>query len=158
MSEDESLLGRWSRRKRAAMPAPAEAPVEVAEAAQELPALDTLDAASDYTAFLARGVPADVQRGALQRAWATDPKIADFRGMAEYAWDYNAPAYGRLRATDDVARLLQAVLVPPTAPPPLPAPPESPAPVLAEPAPEPPAAVGTAEVPRLPRHGTALPA
>ena len=54
-------------------------------------------------------MPAEVARLALRKAWVSDPKIADFRGFAEYDWDCNAPGYGALRATDNVADLLDAV-------------------------------------------------
>ena len=60
-----------------------------------------------------QGVAAGVQRAALAIAWRTDPVIAEFRGMADYDWDFNAPGYGKLRAGDDVAKLLRAVLAPP---------------------------------------------
>lgn len=121
----EGLLRRWSRRKQEAKAAP---PVEQAlspppaappEPPPVLPDLGTLGAGSDYTAFLHQGVSAELQRLALQRAWTSDAVISGFRGMAEYAWDFNAPKYGALRATDDVAKLVQAVLALP-APEPVP--------------------------------------
>ncbi|KAA0582386.1 DUF3306 domain-containing protein [Azospirillum sp. B21] len=128
---DEGFLGRWSRLKRETRTeeapagpeqmddAPAAVPAEIAPsppAAEEapdlsdLPPLDSLDAASDYTGFLRRDVPGELRRQALRKAWASDPTIAGFRGFAEYDWDYNAPGYGALRPTDDIARLLDAVL------------------------------------------------
>lgn len=133
MTTSEGLLRRWSRRKQAARavpPAPAD-PAEAAAAVSpepsdlsapdppspNLPSIETLGTSSDYTAFLKEGVAAEVQRLALQRAWQSDERIAGFRGMAEYAWDFNAPDYGRLSATDDVAKLLKAVLTPPEDPP-----------------------------------------
>jgi len=116
----EGLLRRWSRRKQAARAAPPveqalvppQPPVAPPEPPLVLPDLDALGAGSDYTAFLQQGVPAELQRLALQRAWTSDAGISDFRGMAEYAWDFNAPRYGALWATDDIARLVQAVLAP----------------------------------------------
>lgn len=137
-ADTEGFLGRWSRLKRearmeeapveAAAPerlddapdaVPAEIAIEipVAPPAEEeepdlsdLPPLDSLDAGSDYTGFLRRDVPEELRRQALRKAWASDPVIAGFRGFAEYDWDYNAPGYGALRPTDDIARLLDAVL------------------------------------------------
>ena len=128
--EEEGFLGRWSRLKREARveepvlePAaplpeallpetvpPEPSPEETGEEVANLPALDSLGSDSDYTGFLRREVPADLRREALRRAWASDPVIAGFRGFAEYDWDYNAPGYGALRPTDDIARLLNAVL------------------------------------------------
>ncbi len=143
MTTSEGLLRRWSRRKQAAQatpPTPAD-PAEAVVAPPEpldLPSIETLGTSSDYTAFLRKGVSAEVQRLALQRAWQSDERIAGFRGMAEYAWDFNAPGYGRLSATDDVAKLLEAVLTPPEDPPEtvaeLAAPAEPHEPALAEPA------------------------
>ncbi|GLR79084.1 DUF3306 domain-containing protein (plasmid) [Azospirillum oryzae] len=127
MEEETGFLGRWSRLKREARTeqpvgepaepeAPALLPAETAEAevveeeAPKLPSLDSLDSGSDYTGFLRPDVPAELRRQALRKAWASDPVIAGFRGFAEYDWDYNAPGYGALRPTDDIARLLDAVL------------------------------------------------
>ncbi|CBS90783.1 DUF3306 domain-containing protein [Azospirillum lipoferum] len=135
----EGFLGRWSRLKREtqteeapveiAVPermddAPAAVSAEVGaevgaeiapappaeEEAPDLPSLDSLNAGSDYTGFLRKEVPEELRRQALRKAWASDPAIAGFRGFAEYDWDYNAPGYGALRPTDDIARLLDAVL------------------------------------------------
>lgn len=123
-SAGEGLLRRWARRKQAAKAQPAApAPATVGDTAPDapqseepvpvLPDLDTLDARSNYSAFLQRGVPAGLQRLALQRAWSSDAAIAEFRGMAEYAWDFNAPQYGQLWAVDDVTKLIQAMTAPP---------------------------------------------
>jgi len=123
METNEGFLRRWSRRKQAAQaapPAPAPEIVEVPLAEPELPSLESLGTASDYTAFLQEGVSAEVQRRALQRAWESDASIAEFRGMAEYAWDFNAPQYGQLWASDDVVKLVQAVLSPAASEPPAP--------------------------------------
>jgi hypothetical protein len=56
-----------------------------------LPSIDSIEAATDVRAFLARGVPADLARAALRRAFAADPAIRDFVGPAENAWDFNSP-------------------------------------------------------------------
>lgn len=88
----------------------AEAAPEEADPALDLPPLESLTASSDFTAFLQKGVSAAVQSRALRVAWESDEAIAGFRGMAEYAWDFNAPDYGKLWATDDVAKLVQQAL------------------------------------------------
>ncbi len=95
------FLGRWSRRKRgeeapepeAAPPAPrpAPAPPEPAFDPDSLPALDSLGAGSDLSAFLHPKVPALLRQAAMRRVWAADPGIRDFMGPADYAWDFNAP-------------------------------------------------------------------
>jgi hypothetical protein len=109
MTESESLLARWSRLKRQAEPekprdadavspddeASVAAPDAEAEAEafdpESLPPIESIDATTDLRAFLARGVPADLQREALRRAWSADPAIRDFIGLSENSWDFNAP-------------------------------------------------------------------
>ena len=107
---DEEFLARWSRRKREAKvtadappqtetaetpnPAPsvaAENPADAKVDLSSLPPIDSITAATDVTAFLRQGIPQDLSRAALRRAWAADPAIRDFVGLAENAWDFNDP-------------------------------------------------------------------
>src|SRR6185312_7915185 len=108
---DEQFLARWARRKQEAKvghaePAPegaAEAngaalsegaaaePVPAEAALSNLPPIESIDAASDITAFLRKSVPQELSRAALRRAWSADPAIRDFVGLAENAWDFNDP-------------------------------------------------------------------
>ncbi|MCA6121340.1 DUF3306 domain-containing protein [Bradyrhizobium sp. WSM 1704] len=111
MSEDD-FLARWSRRKQAARNGHAE-PIagqaveadataaitpDVAEPCpsepdlSNLPPVESIDAATDVTAFLRKGIPQELSRAALRRAWSADPAIRDFVGLAENAWDFNDPA------------------------------------------------------------------
>jgi hypothetical protein len=107
MSEDK-FLARWSRRKQEAsanatlpdrvgpdevQPAlpPAVKDPEVEFDLSSLPPLDSITGASDITAFLHKGVPRELTRAALRRAWSADPAIRDFVGLAENAWDFNDP-------------------------------------------------------------------
>ena len=117
-TEDEGFLGRWARLKRSRAAEVAEEPKVVEEAAEaepepfdlaSLPALETLDAVSDYTAFLKPGVPRELRTLALRRAWATDPAITGYKTLADYDWDFNAPGYGALRVTDNVKELANRV-------------------------------------------------
>ncbi len=132
MSEADGFLARWSRRKRSAAARRREKPVPksvaidasapkipagpvAGEAIAEHPALppiELLGAASDITPFLAPGVPAELTRQALRRAWAADPAIRDFVGLSENAWDFNAPGgvpgFGPL-TPEDVRRLVDAM-------------------------------------------------
>lgn len=116
MTEREGFLGRWSRLKReAAREAPLEPaadlpPEEPLVDLEALPPLESLGAASDYTPFLAAGVPEALRCAALRKAWASDPAIANFRGFAEYDWDCNAPGYGALLPTDNIQQLLSRIL------------------------------------------------
>jgi hypothetical protein len=108
---DEEFLARWSRRKQEASaaqarPQPDEAveaqvPVPPAPPAADpataevdlssLPPLESIDAATDITSFLRKGIPQELSRAALRRAWTADPAIRDFVGLAENAWDFNDP-------------------------------------------------------------------
>ena len=56
-----------------------------------LPSLNSITAATDVRAFLAPGVPAELTRAALRRAWTADPAIRDFKGLAENDWDFTDP-------------------------------------------------------------------
>jgi hypothetical protein len=56
-----------------------------------LPPIESIGSGSDIRPFLAPGVPADLTRTALRRAWSTDPAIRDFVGLSENSWDFNAP-------------------------------------------------------------------
>jgi hypothetical protein len=105
---DERFLARWSRRKQEAKADHAEpAPEKAAEAApsqgasaepvlpeadlSNLPPIESIDAATDVTAFLRKGIPEELSWAALRRAWSADPAIRDFVGLAENAWDFNDP-------------------------------------------------------------------
>jgi hypothetical protein len=130
MSDRESFLGRWSRRKRAAAAKPREQPVPPAEKSREptiaaptgpepqtepvinladLPPLESIGPGSDIGVFLAPGVPAALTRAALRRAWSADPAIRDFIGLSENSWDFTAPGgvpgFGSL-TVEDAQRLL----------------------------------------------------
>jgi hypothetical protein len=107
---DEQFLARWSRRKHEAKvghdePAPEEA-VEAQRSASpdaaaervpseaelsDLPPIESINAATDITAFLRKGIPQELSCAALRRAWSADPAIRDFVGLAENAWDFNDP-------------------------------------------------------------------
>src|SRR3954469_18277530 len=134
MSEPENFLERWSRRKREAAEdsAPAakvhsqetetekktdadprrspeaneiaDKPFDVAS----LPSIDSITANTDVRAFMQAGVPPDLTRAALRRAWSTDPQIRDFVGLVENGWDFNdpnaMPGFGTI-TPGEVARL-----------------------------------------------------
>ena len=110
MSE-EQFLARWSRRKQEAKadqaePPPGKAaeanvaapsgaaaldPVPPEEELSNLPPIESIDAVTDITAYLRKGIPQELSRAALRRAWSVDPAIRDFVGLAENAWDFNDP-------------------------------------------------------------------
>ena len=128
---DEEFLKRWSRRKQEAkvvIEAPPEtaSPAEGAEAIPQataeaeidlskLPPIDSIDAATDITAFLRKNIPGELSRAALRRAWAADPAIRDFVGLAENAWDFTdptaMPGFGPLEhSPEQIASLVERVV------------------------------------------------
>jgi hypothetical protein len=74
-----------------------------------LPPIESITAATDIRAFLAPGVPPDLARAALRRAWASDPAIRDFVGLADYDWDFNSATahagFGPLELGEEARRL-----------------------------------------------------
>jgi hypothetical protein len=75
-----------------------------------LPSLDSITAETDVRVFLQKGIPADLTRAALRRAWTADPNIRDFMEVAENQWDFatgsDIPGFGPMRATDDIRQML----------------------------------------------------
>jgi hypothetical protein len=140
VSEPEKFLSRWARLKREAAETPDGAAPEAAaeEAARDLradtpaaeapaspapesgfdlaalPPIESITATTDIRAFLAPGVPPELTRAALRRAWVADPTIRDFVGIAENQWDFNdpnaIPGFGSLGPLDDVRRLVAQVI------------------------------------------------
>jgi hypothetical protein len=142
MNDPENFLSRWSRRKRTATeqderigPASPEAvardqPLETQkissaieggekEAAEpafdlsKLPSLESITAETDIRAFLVPGVPAELTRAALRRAWVIDPKIRDFIEVAENQWDFTAagvPGFDLSAPTGDLKQMLAQIL------------------------------------------------
>ena len=78
-----------------------------------LPSLDSITAVTDIRAFLTPGVPADLARAALRRAWAADPAIRDFKGLAENDWDFTdptaMPGFGALPPGTDIKKMLAQI-------------------------------------------------
>ena len=139
MSEPENFLTRWSRRKQEAeheaeTPDDARREDNVAEApvvegsqteavsAEEkepefdlssLPPVESIGAGTDIRAFLQKGVPLELSRAALRRAWVSDPTIRDFIEVAENQWDFatgsDIPGFGPLEASDDVRRMVAEI-------------------------------------------------
>jgi hypothetical protein len=138
VSEPENFLSRWTRLKREAAETPEgaapDAPVDGSREAapsvdaaassapaleptfylSALPSIESITATTDIRAFLAPGVPAELTRAALRRAWIADPQIRNFVGIAENQWDFNdpngIPGFGSLGPLDDVRRLVAQVM------------------------------------------------
>jgi hypothetical protein len=130
VTRPDNFILRWARMKRgldtahepavagkSLPPASAEAGADAATAEPfdlaSLPSIESIVADTDIGMFLRSGVPAELTRAALRRAWASDPAIRDFIGIAENQWDFNdpdaIPGFGPLRATDNVPTVLRQV-------------------------------------------------
>jgi len=134
MTEPDNFISRWARLKRESgaqrrEPPSVEVPAGCAETsvaqpqgdatAEEpfdpasLPSIEAITADTDIRAFLQSRVPAGLTRAALQRAWAADPAIRDFIGIAENQWDFNdpnaIPGFGPLQADNGSALLARAI-------------------------------------------------
>lgn len=140
MTDPENFLSRWARKKRdaaeeaapeagvsAGTPAPTEGPEAQPPVSPQsnkkgpetpfdpasLPSLDSIGAQTDIRAFLQAGVPPDLVRAALRRAWTADPAIRNFKGLQENDWDFNDPksmfGFGELGPDFDVKRMLASV-------------------------------------------------
>ena len=79
-----------------------------------LPSIETITFNTDIRGFLQSRVPAELTRAALRQAWAGDPAIRDFIGIAENQWDFNdpnsIPGFGPLLESDNVPGLLAQAL------------------------------------------------
>ncbi len=145
MNEPENFLTRWSRRKQeieqqrqetiapdeqredAAAPDRPSSSVPHAEPAPgkseaeldltTLPLIDSIGAGTDVRAFLQKGVPLDLTRAALRRAWTSDPTIRDFIEVAENQWDFatgsDIPGFGPLEPSEELRRMVEAMFEPP---------------------------------------------
>lgn len=140
MADRENFVARWSRLKSspkkeasssetdqsldgAEMGPPSELTADDTIAAavptetfdiETLPSIESITLDTDIRAFLQTGVPRDLRNKALRRAWAADPAIRDFIGIAENQWDFNdpngIPGSGPMLATDNVKALVARAL------------------------------------------------
>ncbi len=140
MSAEDEFLARWSRRKREAVESADAAPMveqqsgatapdeklcldenknsETPEAEFDLaslPSIESITSATDVSVFLRAGVPAELTRAALRRAWSADPAIRDFVGLAENAWDFTKPnemiGFGPLESSAEEIRRMVAEII-----------------------------------------------
>ena len=144
MTTSETFVWRWARLKRnadiqrriepagdplllpAADPSPCGAEATIAQPQidavddpfdpSSLPSIETITGNTDIRGFLQSRVPAELTRAALRRAWASDPAIRDFIGIAENQWDFNdpdsIPGFGPLLESDNLPGLLARALGP----------------------------------------------
>lgn len=139
MSDPDNFLSRWSRRKQEVAkqeaktdttPPPAAAPQDIRKREEakgpsddnapppaelaKLPSLEDIAADTDITGFLKPGVPADLARAALRRAWTSDPAVRDFVGLQENDWVFNKPGpaegFGPIGPESDVRQMLARIM------------------------------------------------
>jgi hypothetical protein len=141
LTASENFISRWARLKRKAdiqcrtepgdplLFPEADASPAVAEATfaqpridavdelfdpASLPSIETITVNTDIRGFLQSRVPAELTRAALRQAWASDPAIRDFIGIAENQWDFNdpdsIPGFGPLLESDNLPGLLAQAL------------------------------------------------
>jgi len=128
VSSDDSFFSRWSRRKAqvrsgepvaepapatpsvvaaVALPATAEPPATEADPVPPPPTLEDaaqLTPASDFSRFVAQGVPSEVRNAAVKKLFA-DPHFNVMDGLDIYIDDYSKPS--PLSATD-MAKMVSA--------------------------------------------------
>jgi hypothetical protein len=130
LTQEHNVFLRWVRLKQAAKERPdtESAPTDNHETAtplvvdtaeqrpfdlSSLPAIESIVANTDIAAFLRTGVPAELTRAALRRAWTSDPAIRDFIGIAENQWDFNdpnaIPGFGPLDPIENASDFLTQV-------------------------------------------------
>lgn len=106
--EDDGVLSRWSRRKRAAAqtpepapepePEPPEAPAAEALTEEawleqnELPEPESLGEGDDFSAYLKDGVPELLRRRALRQLWRANPVLANLDGLVDYGENFTDAA------------------------------------------------------------------
>ena len=96
-----------------AVPGPAAPgpPVEPSEAAgairiEDLPDIESLTYESDFTVFLAKGVPQALRSRALKKLWRSNPVLANLDGLNDHDLDYRQADIRTLaaRSLEDLAR------------------------------------------------------
>jgi hypothetical protein len=109
-STDAGLAGTEATAAQPRIDAAAEEPFDLAS----LPSIEAITANTDVRAFLQSRVPVELTRAALRQAWASDPAIRDFIGIAENQWDFNdpnaIPGFGPLSESDNATAALAQAL------------------------------------------------
>ena len=133
MNDPDNFLSRWSRRKseagghverseetepgkppgddRNSLPDNKNSTLPAMEVdVSRLPPIESIGAETDISSFLQPGVPDELRRAALRRAWSADPAIREFMGLTENYWDAagpdGVPGFGDLDPDFDVKRMV----------------------------------------------------
>jgi hypothetical protein len=106
----EGFARRWSRLKRRGEPAPVVETAAEPELPVEPPPPAETIALAEVAPWLSKRLPEGWRETVLRRVWSADEAIRDFKGLADYAWDWStpggAPGWGPMLATDDIGKLL----------------------------------------------------
>jgi hypothetical protein len=81
---------------------------EESDPAPELPDIETLEKDSDYTPFLAEGVPEAIKKLALRKLWASDPVLANIDGLNDYDEDFTIIEAIKTFVSEGVEKLNEA--------------------------------------------------
>ena len=81
---------------------------EESDPAPELPDIETLEKDSDYTPFLAEGVPEAIKKLALRKLWASDPVLANIDGLNDYDEDFTIIEAIKTFVSEGVEKLKEA--------------------------------------------------
>ena len=138
MSDDDTFLSRWSKRKREALTQPpldTDAPKDGGDEGRTaqhgegddepfdlslLPDLASLTGESDIQSFLHKAVPDAWRNAALRKVWALDPSVRNYVGEAlDYAYDWNTPGgipgFGEILSDEQSVAFVRNLLAGPEA-------------------------------------------
>jgi hypothetical protein len=106
---DEAIATFTARRSNSDEPPP---PEPLAVNLDALPPIESIDAATDISSFLAPGVPAELTAAAVRRAWGADPEVSEFVGPVASEPEPGRPDEppGLLDPFADVGRLVDRLV------------------------------------------------
>jgi hypothetical protein len=81
---------------------------EEADLPPDLPHIESLEKDSDYTPFLAEGVPEAIKKLALRKLWASDPVLANIDGLNDYDEDFTIIEAIKTFVSEGVEKLNEA--------------------------------------------------
>ena len=109
---DEAIATFSARRSHSDDPPPPPTPEPLAVNLDALPPIESIDAATDISSFLAPGVPAELTAAAVRRAWGADPEVSEFVGPVASEPEPGRPdeSPGLLDPFGDVGRLVDRLV------------------------------------------------
>ena len=83
-----AAAGAWAEDASPPRPTGIQATAAPANPPSDLPDIGSLTAESDFSLFMAQGVPAELRRRALRKLWSLDPQFLAADGLGDYVEDY----------------------------------------------------------------------